>query len=314
MDEKVVVTGGAGFVGSHLVHELVERGYSVTVLDNLLRGREVYLKDLIESDRIRFVKGDVRDPFLVSDVMKGAKYLVHKAAVCINFSVADPVESFNVNIDGTYNVLRAAHDEKVRKVVFASSASVYGDPERLPMAEDSPLRPITPYCIAKIAGENMLRMKGLENLHYVAFRYFNIYGARQSTDAYYTSVIIMFAKRLRANIPPQIMGDGTQSMDFVNVKDVVDVDIKAMESDVEGDVFNVGSGSSTSINEIARLMLKLSGKNLEPQYLPGSRSIVQRRMADITKVSKALGFKPKISLEQGLSELVTDIEKNPDYY
>jgi len=124
MEEKVVVTGGAGFVGSHLVHELVERGYGVTVLDNLFRGREVYLSELIRNDRIRFVKGDIRDPFLVKDVMKGAKYLIHKAAVCINFSVADPVESFNVNVNGTYNVLRAAHEEKVKKVVFASSASV----------------------------------------------------------------------------------------------------------------------------------------------------------------------------------------------
>lgn len=314
MKEKVVVTGGAGFVGSHMVEALVERGYEVVVMDSLFRGKFAYIEPLVKTEKARFIKADIRDEDMVRDAMKGASYVVHKAAVCINYSLANPGESFEVNVNGTYNILRAAHEAKVKKLVYASSASVYGDPLVLPMTEESPLRPITPYCIGKIAGENMLGMKGLEGLPYVAFRYFNIYGPRQSIDAYYTSVIVSFVKRVLRGIPPRIMGDGKQSMDFVNVKDVVGIDIEAMESDIKGGVFNVGSGRSVSIKEIAGMVVSLTGSDMEPEYVKGEPSIVQRRQADISKVSRAFGFRPQTTLEKGMAALIEDIRLRPSYY
>lgn len=314
MKEGVLVTGGAGFVGSHLTRSLADRGYSVTVLDDLSRGKIAYLVDLIKSDRIRFIKGDIRDADLVRDATKGVSYIFHKAAVCINYSVADPVTSFEINMLGTYNVFRAAHEEKVKKVVFASSASVYGNPDYVPMDEQHPLKPITPYCISKIAGENMLRMKGLDNIRHLTYRYFNIYGLKQSTDAYYTSVIISFVKRAHAGLSPRIIGDGGQSMDFVNVADVVDVDISGIESDVEGEIINIGSGKSTSIKELAHVILKQMGKDLAPEYVEGPRPIVQRRQANIEKARRLLGFSPKIDLQTGLSQLIDDITRNPGDY
>jgi UDP-glucose 4-epimerase len=311
---RVVVTGGAGFIGSHLSRKLVDLGYDVVVFDNLFRGRFEYVEDLVNSGKASFVKGDVRDFDLVRETVKGSAYVFHEAAVCINYSMAQPEESMDINIQGTHNVLKAASDGGVKKLIFSSSASVYGNPVYLPMGEDHPLNPITPYCVSKIADEYLLKMFSNRGLKYITLRNFNVYGLRQSVDAYYTSVILSFVKRIMNHEPPMILGDGKQSMDFVNVSDVVDANILAMESDVENEVFNVGSGESTSVKELAEMIIEIFGEDIKPVYHGETKVIVQRRQADISKIEKFLGFKPEIKLKKGLDEIVKDIVAKPDYY
>jgi UDP-glucose 4-epimerase len=312
--EKVVITGGAGFIGSHLSHKLAKLGYQVVILDNLTRGRYEYIKDLVEEKKATFINGDIRTPSLVSAVLKGAKYVFHEAAVCINYSLKHAEESIDINVAGSFNVFKVAAAAGVKKLIFSSSASVYGNPLYIPMDENHPLNPITPYCASKIAGEYFLKMFGSHGLKYNILRYFNVYGPRQSTDAYYTSVIINFMKRIQEGEAPVICGDGSQSMDFVNVHDVVEANILAMESDVWGEVFNVGSGTSTTVKELAETIIKSFKSNVKPVYQKEVKIIVQRRQAEISKIKKMLKFEPKVNLGKGLKEIAKDIVIHPSYY
>ena len=242
--------------------------------------------------------------------MKGVDYVFHEAATNINRSESYPEESFDVNFKGSYNVFKSALDHNVKKVMFASSASVYGQPKILPMSETHELNPITPYCVSKLSSEYLLKFFSRFGLKYTIFRYFNVYGLRQHTDAYYTSVIIIFLKKLLKEEIPIIDGDGKQSMDFVNVKDVVRANIMAMESDVENEIFNVGTGKTTSIREIAYMLIELFGKDVEPIFKP-RQVIVTERRADIRKAKEMLGFESKIDIKEGLKEVMEDIIKNP---
>jgi UDP-glucose 4-epimerase len=201
----------------------------------------------------------------------------------------------------------------VKKVIFASSASVYGQPKVLPMSESNELEPVTPYCVSKLSGEYLLKFLSRFGLKYTTLRYFNVYGLRQHTDAYYTSVIILFLKRLLNNQPPVILGDGSQSMDFINVRDVVRANIMAMESDVCNETFNVGTGKSTSVKELAEVLIRILGKNVEPIFEKRDVIVTERR-ADVTKINKMLNFTPEISLRDGLRELIEDIKKHPERY
>jgi UDP-glucose 4-epimerase len=313
-DKNVLVTGGAGFIGSHLVEALVEKGYFVRVLDNLGRGNMAYMQPLIDKGKIEFIDGDVRYSDAVDKSMKDIDYVFHEAAVCINRSLVYPKESIDINLNGSHNVFKAALDNDVKKVIFASSASVYGEPQILPMSEDHPLNPITPYCVSKIASEHLLKFFARQGLKYFVLRYFNIYGLRQNIDAYYTSVIILFVKRLLNNRPPLIDGDGSQSMDFVNVKDVVRANLLAMESDVVNEVVNVGSGKSTSIAELAQVLIKSVGADVKPIFNPRESVLVTHRRADVTKAKKLLGFEAMVNIEEGLNEVAHDIAKNPELY
>lgn len=312
--DKVVVTGGAGFIGSHLSHRLAQLGYYVVILDNLIRGRYENIKELVDEKKATFIKEDIRNHALVRDILKGAKYVFHEAAVCINYSLTHAEECIDINVDGSFNVFKAASETGVDKLVFASSASVYGNPIYLPMDEGHPLNPITPYCVSKIAGEYFLKIFGSQGLKYNILRYFNVYGPRQSVDAFYTSVIINFMKKVREESAPIICGDGSQSMDFVNVHDVVEANVLAAKSDVGGEVFNVGSGMSTSIKELAEIIIKLFNKNLEPVYEKELKIIVRRRQAEISKMKKLFKFEPKVGLEDGLKEVANDISTHPNYY
>lgn len=248
------------------------------------------------------------------DTLKGARYVFHEAAVCINYSQQNPEESIETNVNGSFNVFKAAAETGVEKLVFASSASVYGNPLYLPMDENHPLNPITPYCVSKIAGEYFLRIFGPKGLKYNILRYFNVYGPRQSVDAFYTSVIINFMKEVQENRAPMICGDGSQSMDFVNVHDLVEANILAAHSDVSGEVFNVGSGTSTTVKELAETIIKLFNKNLKPIYQKETKVIVRRRQAKISKIKRLLKFEPKVELGDGLREIAKDITAHPDYY
>ncbi len=314
MKDKVVITGGAGFIGSHLAHRMVDLGYDVVLFDNLFRGRYDYVKDLVDRKQATFVEGDIRNRELVHDTLKGAKYVFHEAAVCINYSQKCPEESVEINVNGSFNVFKAAADQSVEKLVFASSASVYGNPIQLPMNEDHPLNPITPYCVSKIAGEYFLRIFGRQGLRFNILRYFNVYGPRQSVDAFYTSVIINFMKKARQNEAPIVSGDGSQSMDFINVHDLVEANVLAAESQVSGEAFNVGSGTSTSVKQLAETIIRLMGKNLEPIYQKEQKIIVRRRQAGISKIKSMLGFMPKVTLERGLDEIAKDIVEHPEHY
>lgn len=311
---KVLVTGGAGFIGSHLSHGLVDLGYHVVILDNLVRGKYDYVKDIVEDKRATFLEGDIRNESNVHDAMKGAKFVFHEAAVCINYSQKYPEESIHVNIEGSFNVFKAAAEAKVEKLIFASSASVYGNPVYLPMDENHPLNPITPYCVSKISDEYFLKIFSPKGLKYNILRNFNVYGPRQSVDAFYTSVIVNFMKNIQEGKPPMISGDGSQSMDFINIHDVVDANVLAVESDVSNETFNVGSGTSTTVKQLAETIIKLLKADLKPNYQREQKIIVQRRQADISKIKQLLKFKPKVALEEGLDEIAKDIIVHPDCY
>jgi UDP-glucose 4-epimerase len=312
--DKVIVTGGAGFIGSHLSHRLADLGYEVVMLDNLVRGRYQYIKNLVDDGKATFVEGDIKNPSLLRKTFKDAKYVFHEAAVCINYSLEHAEESIETNVNGSFNVFKAAAEAGAEKLIFASSASVYGNPVTLPMREDHSLSPITPYCVSKIAGEYFLRIFGPKGLKYNILRYFNVYGPRQNVDAYYTSVIINFMKNSQENKPLVICGDGSQSMDFINIHDVVEANILAAQSDVRGEVFNVGSGTSTSVKQLAEATIKLFNKDLEIVYRKELNIIVRRRQADISKIKKLLGFRPKIGLNEGLAEIAKDIQVHPENY
>ena len=312
-NELVLVTGGAGFIGSHLVEELVAKGYKVRVLDVLSRGNLEYIQPLIDKRKVEFIDGDIRYNDVVDKSMKDVDYVFHEAATNINRSQAYPEESFDVNFRGSYIVFKSALDHNVKKVMFASSASVYGQPKTLPISENHDLNPITPYCVSKLASEHLLKFFARSGLKFITFRYFNVYGLRQHTDAYYTSVIILFLKSLLNDKPPLVMGNGEQSMDFVNVKDVVRANIMGIESDVENEIVNIGSGKSTTIRKLAYMLIDIMGKDVKPRFKPRDVIVTERR-ADIRKAKDLLGFEPEIGLREGMREVAEDIKKHPERY
>jgi UDP-glucose 4-epimerase len=311
----ILITGGAGFIGGHITEQLVEKGYKVRIFDNLYRGNIAKFKQHIESGKVEFIEGDVRYLSRLLEAFDGIEYVFHEAADCINKSLQNPVESFNTNVIGTTNVFEAAKIHKVKKIIFASSASVYGDPEKLPMTEDSPLQPITPYCIGKLAGENIAKFYArFHNLNYVGFRYFNVYGSRQNVDAYYTSVIILFIKKIMSGQAPVINGDGMQSMDFIHVKDIARANVLALEKDVTNQIFNLGTNVSTTVKQLAEILIQASGKTgIVPQFT-GKKSIVNERRADFSKAKQLLGWEPLVKVNNGLLELAKDIIENPGVY
>lgn len=313
-NRRIVITGGAGFIGSHLCEKLCDLGYHVVVVDSLRNGSYDYIKPLLDSGKAELVKEDIRDLEAMRRIIKGSSCVFHEAAVGINYSIDHPQETFDINLVGSYNVFRAATETKVEKLVFASSASVYGNAAYLPMDENHPLNPITPYCVSKIGCEYLASMFALQGLKYVGLRYFNVYGPRQSKSAFYTSVINIFIKTINQGKPPTIFGDGTQSMDFINVRDVVNANILAMKSKVNNTVFNVASGVSTSIKELTEMILKAMRSDLKPVYSKEHLIIVRKRQASIAKIKKALGFEPQVSLEEGLREVIKEVSENPDSY
>ena len=306
MPSTVLVTGGAGFIGSHLVPQLLERGDRVRLLDNMSRGDRGRVAEWTATGRVELVEQDVRYGGAVHHAMAGCDQVVHLAAVSINKSEADPYESVDINIVGSNNVFKAAADHGVRRVVFASSASVYGDPETLPMSEDGPLDPLTPYCIAKHTGEQLLGYHARRSeLTWIALRFFNVYGPGQKPTAYYTSVINHFVQRLRAGEPPIIDGGGEQSMDFVHVHDIARAIVMALDVDASRANLpvNIGTGIDTSVAELARTLIDAVGVDVEPQFRARD-VLVSRRAADISRALDVLGWKPTIDVRTGMQDLV----------
>lgn len=306
----VAVTGGGGFIGTHLARDLLSRGYRVRAVDNLYRPVRHALDELSTREGFELVEGDVRYPDAMKRSLHGADFLVHLAALSINKSVIDHGEALEVNLLGSQRAFEAAIDAGVKRIVYASSASVYGEPSKLPMHEDDPLHPATPYCLSKLAGEHLLRFYGNQKrVPWVALRYFNVYGPDQKIQAYYTSVVLAFIRRLLAGEAPVIQGSGDQAMDFIHVKDLARATADALVSDATNEVFNIASGESTSIKELATLLIDIMGADVEPVFEP-RETYVSRRQADITRARELLGWSPRISLRDGLADLVEYVRSN----
>lgn len=302
--KTVFFTGGAGFIGMHVVPMLLDRGYNVRLFDNMFRGDRDRVAELTNTGRVELIDQDVRYGGAVHQAMKGCESVIHFAAVSINKSQADPYESIDINMVGNNNVFAAAADHGVRRLVFASSASVYGDPQKIPMHEDDPLHPLTPYCISKRAGEDLAGFyQRRSGLSWIALRFFNVYGEGQKTTAYYTSVINHFIARLKNGQPPVIDGKGEQSMDFIHVHDIARATVLALEAEQDNLPVNVGTGIDTSIATLARILIEAVGADVEPQFNPRD-VLVARRAADTQRAREVLGFEPTITVEEGMTNLV----------
>lgn len=305
MTSSIVVTGGAGFIGSNLAHRLHRDGYDVTVIDDLSTGHIRNIADLLDEERFRFVRGSINDPRLLSSVFQGADYILHQAAIpSVPRSIKDPLTTNHANIDGTLCVLDAARMAEVKAVVYASSSSIYGDTPILPKAEDMVPQPQSPYAVTKRAGELYCQVYWREfGLRTVSLRYFNVYGPRQDPHSQYAAVIPRFMSRLMNDIDPEVYGDGTQSRDFTYVDDVVDANIQAMLSSAQG-VFNISGGAQVTLLELLEEMGRLLGKRPRPRFMPRRPGDVLHSLADISRAREAFGYSPKVDLETGLRRTI----------
>lgn len=305
----VLVTGGCGFIGSHIVEALVKKGYKARILDNLSTGK---LENIaaIPSQDIEVLLGDVTDSATVETAIQGCEYVFHEAAIAsVPISVNDPVGTDKINYGATLNILEAARKHGVRRVVFAGSAAVYGDEPTLPKKESMPTNPITPYGVDKLASELMghcyNRTFGVE---FVCLRYFNVFGRRQDPSSPYSGVISIFCDRIFQGVAPVIFGDGQQSRDFVHVSDVVAANLLVMEHpDAAGRTFNVGRAKATSLLEIAHLLNDLTGQSLQPIHKEPRPGDIRHSIADNTALT-ALGWLPKVTIRDGLAELIEAIQ------
>ena len=307
--QRCLVTGGAGTIGSTIVDQLVAANVSeVIVLDNFVRGRRENLAGVLDSGKVRVVEGDIRDRGLVTDLMAGIDLVFHQAAIRITQCVEEPRLALEVLVDGTYEIVEAAADAGVRKVVAASSASVYGLAEQFPTTEKHhPYANDTLYGAAKSFNEGLLRsFHVMRDLDYVALRYFNVYGPRMDIYGLYTEVLIRWMERIEAGQSPLVLGDGTQTMDFVFTEDIARANLRAASSEVTDEVFNIGSGIETSLTDLAHALLRAMDSDLPLEFGP-PRGVnkVTRRLADVSRAAGCLGWKAEVDLDQGLRRLVT---------
>lgn len=304
---KVLVTGGAGFIGSHLVDRLMLDGHEVVVLDDLSSGRLENIKHHLNERGFHFLKGDIRNVRTVEESLKGVDAVIHEAAIAsVPLSIENPSLTNEVNVSGTLNLLKASSKAKVKRFVYASSCAVYGAASDLPISEDVQLKPLSPYAASKLAAEEhcetFYKNYGLET---VSLRYFNVYGQRQ-TAGEYAGVMVKFLERIRKGQPPVIFGDGEQTRDFIYIVDVVGATLLAMNrKGAAGGVFNIGTGEAATINRLCDLFLKALGRpDLRPAYEDAKPGDIKHSQADIAKARQVLGFQPKVSLEQGIKELI----------
>lgn len=306
-NKSIFITGGAGFIGSYLVEELLPlRPKKIFILDSLIRGSWENMKGFINNPIVEFVQGDIRNVETVEKLMKESDYLFHMAALRINACAADPQEGFDVMIKGTFDVMESVRRNRIKKVIYSSSASVYGLATHFPTLEtDNPYDNQTFYGGAKLWGEQLLRSyKFMYGMEYVALRYFNVYGPRMDTDGKYTEVMIRWLDCIRDNKNPLIYGDGSTSMDFVYVRDVARANVAALLSDISNEAFNIGNQVETSLKQLLEALLKVNNSNLHPEFRPDNTiNPVARRLADIEKAKRLLDFNPQTSLEEGLKNL-----------
>jgi len=303
-NKRIVITGGAGLIGSHIADQLVdEQPRDIVIFDNFVRGRRENLAEASARFPITIVEGDLRDRAAVAAVMHGADVVFHQAAIRITQCAEDPRLALEVLVDGTFNVLEAAVQAGVSKVVAASSASVLGLADSFPTTElHHPYNNRTIYGASKAFNEGLLRsFNEMYGLKYVALRYFNVYGPRMDVHGAYTEVFIRWMERIAAGQPPLIFGSGTQTMDFVHVHDIARANILAAKADVSDEVFNVASGTETSLKELAQKLLGIMGSDLQVEHAAERKvNPVPRRLADTSKAERMLGFRTQVTVEQGL--------------
>lgn len=308
-----VVTGGAGFIGSHLCRALLRQGRSVRILDNFSTGTRENLEQIQEQhpDQCEVYQQDIRELSELKKLFKKAGTIYHQAAITsVQKSVEDPLGCNSVNVEGTLKVLVAAKDAGVQKVIFASSTSVYGDSERLPKKEEMKPEPISPYAVTKYVGELYCKIfSEIHELPTLALRYFNVFGPNQDPKSEYAAVVPRFISRTLIGESPIIYGDGEQSRDFIFVEDVVAANLLAAASDVQGAHLNIACGQAVTVNEVARMINGILGLELEPIYEPARLGDVRRSEADISQASKLIGFNPKFSLRNGLGKTVEWFQK-----
>ena len=299
-----LVTGGAGFIGSHLAEELLSRGHQVRIVDSLITGKRRNLEAVKGAD---FLEGDLADLDVARRAVEGMEFVLHQAAIpSVPRSVKDPLTSHRANIDASMNVLIAARDAGVKRLVYAGSSSAYGDTETLPKREDMPTRPLSPYALQKLVveqyGQMFTRLYGFET---VTTRYFNVFGPRQDPGSPYSGVISLFSTALLAGRQPLIYGDGEQTRDFTYVKNVVDGVLRACEApDVAGEVINVATGGRISLNELLRTMNRILGTDIQAIYLDVRAGDVRDSQADVTKARRLLGYEPLVTFDEGLRHTI----------
>ena len=303
---KILVTGGAGFIGSHIVEYLVQRGDSVTVVDNLNTGKIENLKSVFK--KINFAQIDIRDFKVLKNLMENIDGIFHQAAMAsVQDSFKIPEKFHDVNVNGTENIFKIAKEFGI-KVVYASSSSVYGDTSILPTTESDEKRPINPYAKTKLEKDKLAEQYAKNGLKVIGLRYFNVFGPRQSKE--YAGVIKLFLERIQQGLPPLVNGDGLQIRDFVYVDDVVNANILSMESDIDFEFFNIGTGTTISILDLANIIIKFSGLKIKPIHRPALPGDVRATQADITKVKTMLKWRPTTSIQDWLKSAVLDIKNN----
>ena len=303
---KYVVTGGAGFIGSHLTKKLVKQGDVVTVIDNLNTGKIENLKSV--SKKINFVQNDIRDFEVLRSLMENVDGVFHQAAMAsVQDSFRIPEKFHDVNVNGTENIFKIAKEFGI-KVVYASSSSVYGDTSILPITESDEKRPINPYAKTKLEKDKLAEQYAKNGLKVIGLRYFNVFGPRQSKE--YAGVIKLFLERIQQGLPPLVNGDGLQIRDFVHVDDAVNANILSMESDIDFEFFNIGTGTTISILDLANMIIKFSGLKIKPIHRPALPGDVRATQADITKVKTMLKWRPTTSIQDWLKSAVLDVKNN----
>jgi len=298
---KYVVTGGAGFIGSNIVKKLVSRGDNVTVIDNLNTGKENNLSTV--RDKIVFLKDSIQNVDLLEKETENIDGVFHQAALAsIQDSYSKPDEYHSVNVNGTENILKLAQKNNF-KIVYASSSSVYGNPERIPIKEEDSKNPINPYAETKLKKEELAIKYSKNGVKVIGLRYFNVFGKGQSKE--YAGVLKLFLERIRDKLPPRVNGDGTQFRDFVYVEDVADANIMSMDSKINHEFFNVGTNTSISILDLAKTVIKYSGLNIDPIFGPALKGDVQRTIADINLIKDKIGWTPTVTLEEWIKEIIS---------
>ena len=304
-DGELLVIGGAGFIGSHIVDQLIAAGAArVTVLDNFVRGKRANLEAALESGRVEIVEGSVLDFDLLRRTMEGKHGAFHLAALWLYECLHEPRRALEHNVAGTYNVIEASFEVGLPRLVYSSSASVYGNAREVPMTEEHPFDNRSMYGATKIAGEQFLRaFHDRHGLDYVALRYMNVYGPRMDDKGAYVSVIVKVLDRIARGEPPTIHGDGTQTFDFVHVSDVARANLLAMESSATDAAYNIGTGIGTSIRELVDELIALTGIDVDPVYLPGEHMFVTHRIGSTEAAERDLGFRAEIDWRDGLRTL-----------
>lgn len=297
---RVLITGGAGFIGSNLASFLISKGYRVRIIDNLSTGKIENLSDLI--NKIEFILGDITNNNILQRVLEDIDFVVHLAAVTsVQKSVEEPELTYKVNSEGTMKILELSEKFKIKRFVFASSCAIYGNPEKLPVAENSEPAPLSPYAESKLQGEKLCLNYLEKGLDCVILRFFNVFGPKQDSESPYSGVISIFIKKILKNENPVIYGDGEQTRDFIYVDDVLSAIEKAMHSKITDErIFNIGSGNRYSVNHLFKILKELSGFKGEPEYREGRKGEVRHTLADISKAEKFLGWRPEIAFQEGL--------------